>query len=139
MRDGQCTSGCHRVGDTIDTGEAFKASAWTEEKVLAWIWEWPITLYHTASRSRDKDIEAMQAEVEALCEKRQKDHDELMKEREERERRYNEMLQEREVRIKLANEMLKEQEEGQKAREETNTKVKHLNNVVAKLPQLLGI
>ncbi|CAL5424600.1 unnamed protein product [Camellia sinensis] len=91
------------------------------------------------SRSRDKDMEAMRAEVEALREERQKDHDELMKEREERERRYNEMLQEREVRIKLANEMLKEREEGQKVREETNTKVEHLNNVVAKLPQLLGI
>ncbi|KAL7183087.1 hypothetical protein ACSBR1_041713 [Camellia fascicularis] len=85
-----------------------------------------------ASRARDKDIEA-------LCEERQKDHDELMKEREERERYYNEMLKKREERIQLANEMLKEREEGQKAREETNTKVEHLNNVVAKLSLLLGI
>ncbi|CAL5353158.1 unnamed protein product [Camellia sinensis] len=92
-----------------------------------------------ASRARDKDMEAMRAEVKALREERQKDHDELMKEREERKRRYNEMLKEREERIKLANEMLKEREEGQKARNETNTTVEHLNNVVAKLSQLLGI
>ncbi|KAL7251661.1 hypothetical protein ACSBR1_013500 [Camellia fascicularis] len=92
-----------------------------------------------ASRAHDKDMEAMRAEVEALREERQKDHDELMKEREERERCYNELLKEREERIQLANEMLKEREEGQKAREETNTKVEHLNNVVAKLSQLLGI
>ncbi|CAL5441457.1 unnamed protein product [Camellia sinensis] len=49
------------------------------------------------------------------------------------------MLKEREERIQLSNEMLKEREEGQKARDETNTKVEHLNNVVAKLSQLLGI
>ncbi|KAF5931543.1 hypothetical protein HYC85_027714 [Camellia sinensis] len=67
---------------------------------------------------------------QALREKRQKDHDELMKEREERERCYNELLKEREESIQLANEMLKEREEGQKAREETNTKVEHLNNVM---------
>ncbi|GMQ05066.1 hypothetical protein CsSME_00050248 [Camellia sinensis var. sinensis] len=84
-------------------------------------------------------MEAIRAEVEALREERQKDHDELMKEREERERCYNELLKEREKRIQLSNEMLKEREEGQKAREETNAKVEHLNNVVAKLSQLLGI
>ncbi|CAL5379179.1 unnamed protein product [Camellia sinensis] len=92
-----------------------------------------------ASLARDKDIEAMRAKVEALREERQKDHDELMKEREERERCYNEMLKEREECIQLANKMLKEREKGQKARDETNTKVEHLNNVVAKLSQLLGI
>ncbi|KAL7210515.1 hypothetical protein ACSBR1_031968 [Camellia fascicularis] len=91
----------------------------------------PSTIF--ASRAHDKDIEAMQAEVEALREERQKDHDELMKEREERERCYNELLKKREERIQLSNEMLKEREEGQKAREETNTNVEHLNNVVAKL------
>ncbi|KAL7183362.1 hypothetical protein ACSBR2_025714 [Camellia fascicularis] len=72
-----------------------------------------------ASRAHDKDMEAMRAEVEALCEERQKDHDELMKEREERERCYNKMLKEREERIQLVNEMLKEWDEGQKVREET--------------------
>ncbi|CAL5441709.1 unnamed protein product [Camellia sinensis] len=97
----------------------------------------PSTIF--AARAHDKDMEAMRAEVEALHEERQKDHDELMTEREERERCYNELLKEREERIKLSNEMLKEREEGQKAREETNTKVEHLNNVVAKLSQLLGI
>ncbi|KAL7242843.1 hypothetical protein ACSBR1_015271 [Camellia fascicularis] len=81
----------------------------------------------------------MRAEVEALREERQKDHDELMEEREERERYYNEMLKEREEHVQCYNEMLKERKEGQKAREETNTKVEHLNNVVAKLSQLLGI
>ncbi|GMP85731.1 hypothetical protein CsSME_00038775 [Camellia sinensis var. sinensis] len=84
-------------------------------------------------------MEAMRAKVEALREKRQKDHDELMKEREECGRYYNEMLKEREEHVQCYNEMLKEQEEGQKAREETNIKVEHLNNVVAKLSQLLGI
>ncbi|KAL7212960.1 hypothetical protein ACSBR2_015623 [Camellia fascicularis] len=64
------------------------------------------------SRARNKDMEVMRIEVEALCEERQKDHDELMKEREERERCYNKMLKEREERIQLANEMLKEREEG---------------------------
>ncbi|CAL5340764.1 unnamed protein product [Camellia sinensis] len=97
----------------------------------------PSTIF--ATRAHDKDMEAMRAEVEALREERQKDHDELMKEREERERCYNELLKEREERIQLSNEMLKEREEGQKARDETNTKVEHLNNVVAKLSQLLGI
>ncbi|CAL5403721.1 unnamed protein product [Camellia sinensis] len=97
----------------------------------------PSTIF--AARAHDKDMEAMRAEVEALREERQKDHDELMTEREERERCYNELLKEREERIKLSNEKLKEQEERQKAREETNTKVEHLNNVVAKLSQLLGI
>ncbi|KAL7236098.1 hypothetical protein ACSBR1_019381 [Camellia fascicularis] len=97
----------------------------------------PSTIF--ATRAHDKDMEAMRAEVEALREERQKDHDELMKEREECERCYNELLKEREERIQLSNEMLKEREEGQKAREETNTKVEHLNNVVAKLSQLLGI
>ncbi|CAL5342100.1 unnamed protein product [Camellia sinensis] len=97
----------------------------------------PSTIFATGAH--DKDMEAMRAEVEALREERQKDHDELMKEREERERCYNELLKEREERIQLSNEMLKEREEGQKARDETNTKVKHLNNVVAKLSQLLGI
>ncbi|CAL5387273.1 unnamed protein product [Camellia sinensis] len=97
----------------------------------------PSTIF--ATRAHDKDMEAMRAEVEALREERQKDHDELMKEREERERCYNELLKERDERIQLSNEMLKEREEGQKAREETNTKVEHLNNVVAKLSQLLGI
>ncbi|KAL7203738.1 hypothetical protein ACSBR2_016902 [Camellia fascicularis] len=62
----------------------------------------------SASRAHDKDMEAMRAEVEALREERQKDHDELMNEREERERYYNEILKEREERIQLANEMLKE-------------------------------
>ncbi|XP_028083383.1 ATP phosphoribosyltransferase 2, chloroplastic-like [Camellia sinensis] len=76
-------------------------------------------------------MEAMRAEVEALREERQKDHDELMKEREECERCYNELLKEREERIQFSNEMLKEREEGQKAREETNTKVEHLNNNVS--------
>ncbi|KAF5935166.1 hypothetical protein HYC85_026295 [Camellia sinensis] len=97
----------------------------------------PSTIF--ATRAHDKDMEAMRAEVEALREERQKDHDELMKEREERERCYNKLLKEREERIQLSNEMLKEREEGQKARDETNTKVEHLNNVVAKLSQLLGI
>ncbi|CAL5399341.1 unnamed protein product [Camellia sinensis] len=50
-RDGRCTSGRHRVGNAIDTGGAFKVSAWTEEKVLAWIWEWPTTLYHSCITS----------------------------------------------------------------------------------------
>ncbi|CAL5384393.1 unnamed protein product [Camellia sinensis] len=50
-RDGQCTSGCHRVGNAIDTRGDFKASAWIEEKVLAWIWEWPTTLYHICNTS----------------------------------------------------------------------------------------
>ncbi|XP_028118124.1 disease resistance protein RPM1-like [Camellia sinensis] len=72
----------------------------------------PSTIF--ATRAHDKDMEAMRAEVEALREERQKDHDELMKEREERERCYNELLKEREERIQLSNEMLKEQEEGQK-------------------------
>ncbi|KAL7212900.1 hypothetical protein ACSBR2_015571 [Camellia fascicularis] len=76
-----------------------------------------------ASRAYNKDIEAMRAEVEGLRKERQKDHDELIKEREERERYYNEMLKEREERIQLANEMLKKREKGQKAREETNTKL----------------
>ncbi|CAL5335986.1 unnamed protein product [Camellia sinensis] len=80
----------------------------------------PSTIF--AARAYDKDMEAMRAEVEALREERQKDHDELMTEREERERCYNELLKERDERIKLSNEMLKEREEGQKAREETNTK-----------------
>ncbi|THG07996.1 hypothetical protein TEA_027126 [Camellia sinensis var. sinensis] len=71
-------------------------------------------------------MEAMRAEVEALREERQKDHDELMKEREECERCYNELLKEREERIQFSNEMLKEREEGQKAREETNTKLSNL-------------
>ncbi|CAL5415106.1 unnamed protein product [Camellia sinensis] len=97
----------------------------------------PSTIF--ATRAHDKDMEAMRAEVEALREERQKDHDELMKEREERERCYNELLKEREERIQLSNDMLKEREEGQKARDETNAKVEHLNNVVAKLSQLLGI
>ncbi|CAL5433049.1 unnamed protein product [Camellia sinensis] len=97
----------------------------------------PSTIF--ATRAHDKDMEAMRAEVEALREERQKDHDELMKEREERERCYNELLKEREERIQLSNEVLKEREEGQKARDETNTKVEHLNNVVAKLSQLLGV
>ena len=70
-------------------------------------------------------MEAMRAKVEALREERQKDHDKLMKEWEEHERYYNEML--------------KEWGEGQKAREETNAMVEHLNIVVAKLSQLLGI
>ncbi|KAF5934254.1 hypothetical protein HYC85_030425 [Camellia sinensis] len=87
----------------------------------------PSTIF--ASRADDKDMEAMRAEVEALREERQKDHDELMKEREERERCYNELLKEREECIQLSNEMLKEREEGQKAREETNAKVEHLNNI----------
>ncbi|CAL5413156.1 unnamed protein product [Camellia sinensis] len=94
----------------------------------------PSTIF--ASRAHNKDIEAMRAEVEALCEERQKYHDELMKEREERERCYNELLKEREEHIQLSNEMLKEREEGQKAREETSTKVEHLNNVVTKLGYL---
>ncbi|GMP69102.1 hypothetical protein CsSME_00028494 [Camellia sinensis var. sinensis] len=97
----------------------------------------PSTIF--ASRAHDKDMEAMRAEVEALREERQKDHDELIKEREKRGRCYNELLKELEERIQLSNEMLKEREEGQKAREETNAKVEHLNNVVAKLSQLLGI
>ncbi|CAL5327952.1 unnamed protein product [Camellia sinensis] len=49
----------------------------------------------------------------------------MLKEREECERCYNEILKEREL--------------GQKAREETNTKVQHLNNIVAKLTHLLGV
>ncbi|CAL5339954.1 unnamed protein product [Camellia sinensis] len=80
----------------------------------------PSTIF--ASQAHDKDMEAMRADVEALLEERQKDHDELMKEREERERCYNELLKEREERIQLSNKMLKEREEGQKAREETNAK-----------------
>ncbi|CAL5397625.1 unnamed protein product [Camellia sinensis] len=64
----------------------------------------PSTIF--ASRAHDKDMEAMRAEVEALREERQKDHDELMKEREERERCYNELLKEREERIQLSNEII---------------------------------
>ncbi|GMP62309.1 hypothetical protein CsSME_00024458 [Camellia sinensis var. sinensis] len=92
-----------------------------------------------ASRARDKDMEAMRAEIEGLREEQQRDRDELMKEREKRERYYNEMLKEREERERRYNEMLKEREQGQKAREETNTKVEHLNNIVVKLTQLLGV
>ncbi|KAL7240735.1 hypothetical protein ACSBR2_006393 [Camellia fascicularis] len=65
-----------------------------------------------ASRARDMDMEAIRAEMEALSEKRQKDLDELMKEREECETYYNEMLKEREERVQCYNEMLKEREQG---------------------------
>ncbi|KAL7196660.1 hypothetical protein ACSBR1_036638 [Camellia fascicularis] len=92
-----------------------------------------------ALRACDKDMEAMRAEMEALREEQQRDREELMKKQEEHEKYYIDMLKEREERERCYNEMLQERAQGQKDREETNKRVDHLNNVVAKLTQLLGI
>ncbi|KAL7167894.1 hypothetical protein ACSBR2_038349 [Camellia fascicularis] len=64
-----------------------------------------------ASRARDKDMEAMRAEIEALRVEQQRDRKELIREREERKKYYNDMLREREERKKYYNDMLKEREE----------------------------
>ncbi|CAL5335250.1 unnamed protein product [Camellia sinensis] len=65
----------------------------------------PLPSTVAASRAHDKDMEAMRAKVEALRAERQKDHHELMKEREEHEGHYNELLKERKECIQLANEV----------------------------------
>ncbi|GMP60686.1 hypothetical protein CsSME_00023442 [Camellia sinensis var. sinensis] len=72
-------------------------------------------------------------------EEREKYYNDMLKEREEREKYYNDMLKEQEERERCYNEMLQQRAQGQNDREEIDKKVDHLNNVVAKLTQLLGI
>lgn len=87
-------------------------SARREEKYLLGFGIGPQPFTIAASRARDKDMEAMRAEMQALCQEQQRHRDELMKEREEHERYYNEMLKEREECERCYNEILKKRELG---------------------------
>ncbi|KAL7167412.1 hypothetical protein ACSBR2_037968 [Camellia fascicularis] len=83
----------------------------------------PYSPSDSAARSRDKQMEAMQSEIDILQEN-------LMKEKEERERDREEMTKERE-------ELMKEVEEGKKAREAQQEQLNHLNSMVLRLSTLL--
>ncbi|KAL7245540.1 hypothetical protein ACSBR2_000802 [Camellia fascicularis] len=77
----------------------------------------------SATLSRDKQIEAMQFEIDVLQEN-------LMKEKEDRQRDCEEMTRERE-------ELIKEVAEGKQAREAQQEQLNHLNSVVLRLSTLL--
>ncbi|KAL7197302.1 hypothetical protein ACSBR2_019897 [Camellia fascicularis] len=72
----------------------------------------------SAARARDKHMESMRATLEVLREERQKDHEELLKEKKERQRDHEELLKEKEKRQRDHEEFLKEKEERQRDREE---------------------
>ncbi|KAL7229546.1 hypothetical protein ACSBR2_008119 [Camellia fascicularis] len=76
---------CHGSRDTIDTEGTLKASSWTEKKNYLrgfGIGPQPSSTSDSAARARDKHIEAMRAEIKVLREERQRDHEELMMEKE---------------------------------------------------------
>ncbi|KAL7220802.1 hypothetical protein ACSBR2_013653 [Camellia fascicularis] len=75
-------------------------------------------------------MEAMRSEMEVFRKERQRDHEDLMKEKEERQRDCEETIRGRE-------ELMKEVEEGKKAREAQQEQLNHLNDVVLRLTTLL--
>ncbi|KAL7189589.1 hypothetical protein ACSBR1_039272 [Camellia fascicularis] len=84
----------------------------------------------------------MRAEMEALREEWQRDHEELMREREERKRDHEEMMREREERKRDHEEMMRERVELMKqAKDGKKTweaqQLNHLNNMVSWLTSLL--
>ncbi|KAL7170724.1 hypothetical protein ACSBR2_035578 [Camellia fascicularis] len=83
----------------------------------------PYSPSDSATRSRDKQMEAMRSEIDVLQEN-------LMKEKEERQRYREEMMRERE-------ELMKEVEEGKKTRAAQQEQLNHLNSVVLRLSTLL--
>ncbi|KAL7168235.1 hypothetical protein ACSBR2_038633 [Camellia fascicularis] len=81
-------------------------------------------------------MDAMRAEMEALREEWQRDHEELTREREERKRDHEELMREREERKRDHEEMMRERVElmkqakdGKKTREAQQ--LNHLNNMVS--------
>ncbi|GMQ00494.1 hypothetical protein CsSME_00047569 [Camellia sinensis var. sinensis] len=103
-------------------------------------------------------MESMRAELEVLCEERQRDHEELLKEKDEPQRDHEELLKEKEkcqrdheVLLKEKEECQRDQEEIMREREELIKQVEeekkaweaqqvqfnHLNDVVLRLTTLL--
>ncbi|KAL7233504.1 hypothetical protein ACSBR1_017177 [Camellia fascicularis] len=104
----------------------------------------PASTASSAARARDKHMESIRAELEVLCEQRQSDHEELLKEKEECQRDRKELLKEKEERQRDQEEITREREklikqvdEEKKAREAQQVQLNHLNNVVSRLTTLL--
>ncbi|CAL5384223.1 unnamed protein product [Camellia sinensis] len=96
------------------------------------------------AQARDKHMESMRTELEALREERERDHEELLKEKEERQRDHEELLKEKEERQRDREEIMREREEltkqieeEKKAREAQQVQLNHLNDVVSRLTTLL--
>ncbi|KAL7212852.1 hypothetical protein ACSBR2_015529 [Camellia fascicularis] len=58
----------------------------------------PYSPSNSAARSHDKQMEAIRSEMEVLCEERQIDHEDLMKEKEECQRYREDLMKEKEKR-----------------------------------------
>ncbi|CAL5369841.1 unnamed protein product [Camellia sinensis] len=104
----------------------------------------PSSTASNVARARDKHMESMRAELEALREERERDHEELLKEKEERQRDHEELLKEKEERQRDREEIMREREEltkqieeEKKAREAQQVQLNHLNDVVSRLTTLL--
>ncbi|CAL5343160.1 unnamed protein product [Camellia sinensis] len=104
----------------------------------------PSSTASNVARARDKHMESMRTELEALREERERDHKELLKEKEERQRDHEELLKEKEERQRDREEIMREREEltkqieeEKKAREAQQVQLNHLNDVVSRLTTLL--
>ncbi|THG21684.1 hypothetical protein TEA_000313 [Camellia sinensis var. sinensis] len=104
----------------------------------------PSSTASNVARARDKHMESMRTELEALREERERDHEELLKEKEERQRDHEELLKEKEERqrdreeiMRERKELMKQIEEEKKAREAQQVQLNHLNDVVSRLTTLL--
>ncbi|CAL5350121.1 unnamed protein product [Camellia sinensis] len=104
----------------------------------------PSSTASNVARARDKHMESMRTELEALREERERDHEELLKEKEERQRDHEELLKEKEERQRDREEIMREREEltkqieeEKKAREAQQVQLNHLNDVVSRLTTLL--
>ncbi|KAL7208743.1 hypothetical protein ACSBR1_030471 [Camellia fascicularis] len=75
----------------------------------------PSSTPDSAARARDKHMESMRAKLEVLCEEHQRDHEELLREKEEHQRDREELMRKRE-RQRDHEELMKQVEQEKNAR-----------------------
>lgn len=85
----------------------------------------PSSTPDSAARSRDKHMESMRAELKVLREERQRDQEELLREKEVRQRDHEELLREKEECQRDRKELMREREEMMKQVDEEKKHGRH--------------